>query len=67
MNLILIILIFTCIFVYVNLYLKPKKDFQLIQANLNNFTEGILYEKNPFIIYDEIVNIYEILNTVFKY
>ena len=67
MSLILFILIVTCIFVYSNLYLKPNKDFQLIQANLNNFTEGILYEKNPFIIYDEIVNMYEILNTVFKY
>ena len=67
MNIFFIILIICIAHLYINLYLKPKKDFEILQSNLQNFKEDMLYEKLPFVIFDDIVNANDILNSIFKY
>lgn len=52
---------------YTYLYLKPKTDFQILQANLNNITDDLLYEKYPIILHDQIVNLDDIVSSTFRY
>ena len=52
---------------YSYLYLRPKRDFQILQANLSNIRDDLLYEKYPIILNDPIVNLEDILSSVFKY
>lgn len=48
-------------------YLKKRNDFQIIQSRLDNITDNVLYEKYPIVISDKIVNVNDLLNTLFKY
>jgi len=49
-------------------YAKPKyTNISIIQSTLNTFDENLLYEKNPIVLYDTIVNIEELKYTIFKY
>lgn len=57
--------IIICAYIYI--YLKPKEDFQILQSNLNNITDNVLYEKYPIIINDAVINAEDLLSTLFKY
>lgn len=61
-----IFIIIICLF-WLYYYCKKRNDFQIIQSNLNNIRDDVLYEKYPIIIYDKIVNVTDLLNTLFKY
>lgn len=58
-----IVIVLICVF-----YAKPKySNVSIIQSTLNTFEENLLYEKNPIVLYDTIVNIEDLKHTVFKY
>ena len=63
----LIILIILVILLYLQSYMKPRVDYNIIQVYLDNFKLDNLYEKYPIVIYDQIYNIDDLLNTIFKY
>lgn len=64
-RLFVIILVFVIIF-YLQGYFKYG-DFQIIQTNLTQFQQNILYEKKPIYLYNQIVNPADLLHTLFKY
>jgi hypothetical protein len=47
--------------------MKPKTDYNIIQVYLDAFKLDNLYEKYPIVIYDQIYNVDDLLNTIFKY
>ena len=67
MNILLILAICFIIFAYVKLYLRPKKDIQLLQANLSNFDSKIHIEKQPILIFDKVVHPQNVIDVFFKY
>ena len=67
MNTLIVILIICVICFYVNIYLKPRDKFEIIQTNLSNFQEYVIYEKYPFLIFDNVVKMRDIINSIFKY
>lgn len=62
---VLSIAIIICSYLYI--LLKPKTDFQILQSNLHNISDNILYEKYPIIINDNIIDANDLLSTLFKY
>lgn len=62
---------YICLLFIISVYLyyvfKPKNDFQIIQTNLSNISDSVLYEKYPILISDNIINIYDLLDSLFKY
>jgi len=67
MNILLILAICFIIFAYIKLYLRPKKDIQLLQANLSNFDSNLLVEKQPILIFDKVVHPQNVIDVFFKY
>ena len=67
MNVLLVSAVCIIVFAYIKLYLKPKKDIQLLQANLSNFNSGLLIEKQPILIFDKVVNPQNVIDVFFKY
>lgn len=63
----LYIVIILLILFYFQCSLKKKTDIQILQTSLNNFSDSLLYEKYPILIYDKIVNSKDLLSTIFKY
>lgn len=61
----LAVLVLICAYVYV--VLKPKNDFQIIQTSLSNITDDMLYEKYPICINDRVINVCDLLQSLFKY
>ena len=64
-----IFLLFTTLLVtsYIKLFFKKKKDFKIIQTNLNDLLPTMLCDKYPIYIDESIVNIDELILTTFKY
>ena len=63
-------LLFIIIFVFTIFYLQSYfkiTNFEIIQTNLENFDNNLLYEKKPIYLYDEIVNPADLLHTIFKF
>lgn len=67
MNILVSLAICVVLFAYIKLYLKPKKDVQLIQANLSNFDTNLLVEKQPILIFDKVVHPKNVIKVFFKY
>lgn len=67
MNILLILAICFVIFAYIKLYLRPKKNIQLLQANLSNFDSNLLVEKQPILIFDKVVHPQNVIDVFFKY
>ena len=65
MLIIVSITIIVCSYIYI--LLKPKTDFQILQSRLHNISDNILYEKYPIIINDNIIDVNDLLSTLFKY
>lgn len=66
MKLFIFLTIIICIF-YIKLILQKKHDFQIIQTSLELFKDDILYDKYPIIFEDNVVNIEELFDSIFKY
>jgi hypothetical protein len=49
------------------LTLQKKHDFQIIQTSLDVFKEEFLYDKYPIILEDNVVNIQDLFDSIFKY
>ena len=62
-----IIFIVLFLVLYITLLLKKHRDFEMIQTNLSIFTDDLLLEKYPIIIEDNIVNISELFESIFKF
>lgn len=60
-------LIFICTISYIHLILKQKKDFQILQTYLINCNPDLLLEKYPIIIQDQIHDIQDLFDSIFKY
>ena len=52
---------------YVWCCLRPKSEYTLLQTTIENFTPSLLNEKLPILIESPIVNVSDLLTTVFKY
>jgi hypothetical protein len=66
MKLYIFLTILICFF-YIKLTLQKKYDFQIIQTSLTLFKDDLFYEKYPIIFEDNIVNIEELFDSIFKY
>lgn len=67
MSVLVILAVCIVLFAYIKLYLKPKKDIQLLQANLSNFDSNLLVEKQPVLIFDQVVHPQNVIDVSFKY
>lgn len=63
----LLIIITLLIIIYIKYYTKYNTSYKIIQTELANSTEDIIYERYPIIISDRIVNPRQLLDTLFKY
>jgi hypothetical protein len=59
------LIVIICAYVYI--VLKPKKDFQILQSSLSNMSDDMLYEKYPICINDQIINVQDLLQSLFKF
>lgn len=66
-NHIFLIMLFILIASYLKIYFKKKKDFRILQSNVNDLYPSMLCDKYPIYIDDSIVNVQELLLTTFKY
>lgn len=67
MNIIIILAVVVFIYAYAKLYLKPKRSVELLQTNLTNFDTNLLFEKQPILIFDQIVDPQNVIDVFFKY
>lgn len=62
-----IILILLLVIFYIQQYLSYSKEFSIIQASISKITCTYLFEKNPIIITEPLVNPSILTSTLFKY
>lgn len=62
-----IIIVVLVLIAYTQYYTKFNKGYRIIQSNLYNIDEKVLYEKYPIVIHERIVDPESLLNTLFKY
>lgn len=62
-----IILIILVILFYVQYYSKYNYDYTIVQLYLDQITANHLLEKNPIVIYDQVIEPAHLLKTLFKY
>lgn len=67
MNKLLFCLLVLLVIVYIRYNLKYNDYYQILQTDLANFKEALLYEKNPLVITDMMYDQEDLLKTVFKY
>ena len=67
MRLFIVIFCVLLCLLYLQYYIRVKPDYQILQVYLDNFKLNTLYEKYPIVVYDQIYNVQDILDTVFKY
>lgn len=67
MNIVLILLILLCAFVYVKYYTEPNKKIEIIQPKLSQLDQAHLQEKLPVVIAERIVDLKQFSEKVFKY
>lgn len=61
------ITILLIIFVYVSFYAKYNSNIDILQAYIDQLNPNLLYERNPIIVYEPIVEPRHLLTTLFKY
>lgn len=62
-----ITLIILVIYFYVQYYSKYNYDYTITQLYLNQISANHLLEKNPIVIYDQVIEPAHLLKTLFKY
>lgn len=62
-----LVLIILVIMVYLKYYLAASNDFQIIQASITKVNPKHLFEKQPIIIDEPLVNTSSLTKTLFKY
>lgn len=62
-----IIIVLLIIVIYLSYYLRTCPEYELIQVRLNNLKIDHLYEKRPIVIAESIVDIEDLVKTVFAY
>ena len=67
MKYLIYMVIILVIIVYIQYYNKYKSDYNIIQTNIDNIDLSVLHEKYPIVIYDQIYEPHQLLNTLFKY
>lgn len=67
MNKLVLVLVALVVVIYLRYYLSSNPEFQIIQASLDRIQPKHLFEKNPVIIEEQIVDPLILLNTLFKY
>jgi len=60
-------LVVFAIILYIYIYTRPKRDVQLIQTQIDSFNPELLIEKQPVLIYSEIVDKKEFMEISFRY
>lgn len=65
--LIIIMIAIALMLLYVHYAMKPKNEINIIQIGLHSITDSTLYEKQPIIIEDRVVDVKDVVNTLFKY
>ena len=63
----LLIIIVLVLCVYTQYYMKYVTGYKLVQSTLDKIGIDALYERNPIIISDRIVNPLQLTSTLFKY
>ena len=61
------ILIIIIIVIYLYYYTSANIEYNITQTFLTDLNVDILNEKNPIIVYDQVRDPYDLLNTLFKY
>ena len=61
------VLVVFAILLYIYIYTRPKRDVQLIQTQIDSFNPDLLIEKQPILIYSEIVDKKEFIDISFRY
>mgnify|MGYP001257294560 CR=1 FL=1 len=61
------VLVVFAILLYIYIYTRPKRDVQLIQTQIDSFNPDLLLEKQPVLIYSEIVDKKEFIDISFRY
>lgn len=62
-----LVLIICIIIFYIQYYSKYNHEYTILQLYLDKVNINHLYEKNPIIIYDRIINPQQLLKTLFAY
>lgn len=52
---------------YLQIYLKPKHDYTILQSDLDKLTPDKLLEKYPIVIYDIVQNPSDLMKSLFAY
>ena len=65
--LIALLVMFILALVYAHYAMKPKQEVHIIQTSLDRINDNTLFEKQPIVIDDQIVNVTDLLGTLFKY
>ena len=65
--LIALLVMFILSLVYAHYAMKPKQEVHIIQTSLDRINDNTLFEKQPIVIDDQIVNVTDLLGTLFKY
>ena len=52
---------------YTKQYLKKKSDFQVIQLEMSQITDETLMDKYPIYIEDRVIDVNDVIKTIFKY
>lgn len=63
----IIIIVLLLLITYSQYYTSFNKGYRIIQTQLHNIDDKVLYEKYPIIIQERIVHPDRLLNTLFKY
>ena len=63
----IIIIIILVLLAYAQYYTKFNQGYRILQSNIYNIDEKVLYEKYPIIINERIVSPESLLSTLFKY
>jgi hypothetical protein len=61
------IAILLIVFVYVSYYAKYNTDIDIVQSYIDQLNPNLLYERNPIVVYEPIVDPRHLLTTLFKY
>ena len=65
--LIALLVMFILALIYAHYAMKPKQEVHIIQTSLDRISDDTLFEKQPIDIDDQIVNVTDLLGTLFKY
>lgn len=67
MSILVLIVAILFLIIYIKFYITPNPNIQLIQPTLGQVTQSHLFEKLPLVIAERVVDINDLLTTLFKY